>query len=320
MPAYDPFQFVWTCSEQGYEWAEGKFVTIESASKEEHEGPALLPLGEPERTYVPAADLFLKFASLDPDDDGKILEFANSYGLLGDSPIWLFPKPSSKGVKTTGITGELRSHWQEHLRDMKAAVSLWEALQTEDTNLLSQCIHWRGDDRVDYVWPPSASLITPWSTHVTIASKQTSSHLLERFKPGDVTLPARIYLQEVVNKHLARLVAPRLLWTIPDRKKMGLFIVPGSLIGSFWMHLAGAIAELRKFRTCEGCGQPMLVASEGSGFRTNRKTCSDACRVRLYARRKLEARRLRSEKLPVREIAKLLDTGVEQIKRWIAER
>jgi hypothetical protein len=203
---------------------------------------------------------------------------------------------------------------------MKAAVSLWEALRKEATQVLSQCIVWRGTDRVDYNWPPSSDSFTPWSTHVTIASKQTNPDLLKRFKPGDVEIPARLYLQEVVNKNLMELVAPNLLWTIPDRKKMGLFIVPRSLIGCLWLQLAGAIAELRKFRTCDGCGKPMLVASEGSGFRTNRRTCSDACRVRLYARRKLEAQRLRREKLPLREIAKRLDIEVEQVKRWIADR
>ena len=63
----------------------------------------------------------------------------------------------------------------------------------------------------------------------------------------------------------------------------------------------------------------MLVAAEGSGYRTNRKTCSNACRISLYSGRKVKARQLRDQKLSVREIAKRLDTGVEQIKRWIAK-
>jgi hypothetical protein len=318
MPTYDPFQFAWRCSEQGYEWKEGKFFVIGDDSA--HEGPALVSLGQFDRVYVPEPELFLKFAAVDPDQDDKILEFANSYGLLGFSPLWLFPKSPSKSVKTTNICGELRSHWHEHLHSMKAAVSLWEALRKENMKLLSQCILWRGADRVDYNWPPSSDFSTPWSTHVTIASKQVDPELLNRFKPGDVEIPARLYLQAVVNKNLKKLVAPNLLWMVPDRKRMGLYIVPDSLIGCLWLQLAGAIAELRKFRTCEGCGKTMLVASEGSGFRTNRRTCSGACRVRLYARRKLEARRLRSEKLPLREIANRLDTGVEQVKKWMAER
>src|SRR5258708_3781240 len=77
--------------------------------------------------------------------------------------------------------------------------------------------------------------------------------LLKRFRPGDVVLPARIYLQEIVNKRLAKFVAPRLLWSLPDRNKMGLYIVPDTLIGCLWIQLAMAIAEFRKFRICEGC-------------------------------------------------------------------
>jgi hypothetical protein len=133
-------------------------------------------------------------------------------------------------------------------------------------------------------------------------------------------MPARIYLQEVVNRKLKKFVDPRLLWESPDRNKLVFYIVPDTLIGCLWLQLATALAEFRKFRLCEGCRKPMLIAPEGSGYRSNRKTCSNACRIRVYERRKVEARRLRGEKLSVREIAKRLDTGVEQVKGWIAER
>jgi hypothetical protein len=200
---------------------------------------------------------------------------------------------------------------------MKAPVSLWEAIHAKDTSVLAKCIRWPSPDHVTYEWPPSTEWITPWSTKATIASREINSHLLDRFRPGDVIMPARIYLQEVVNKSLEEFVAPRLLWT--DREKMGLFIVPSTLIGCLWLQLAKAIAESCKFRICEGCGKSMLVSPEGSGYRTNRKTCSNACRIRLYSRRKLEARQLRSQKLTVREIAKRLDTDTGKVKKWIAE-
>jgi len=318
---YDPFQFVWRRSEQGYEWQTGRFrATGTEGTLEEYDGPALVPIGDSERRYVPSPDLFLEFASIDPDREGRIVKFANSYGLLGGGPLWLYPKPARKGAGGAGVDGEMRSHWQGHLHKMKAAVSLWEALRTQDSKLLSQCIQWHGAERVDYKWPPSSDWPTPWSTRATIASKQTNPLLLDRLRPGDVEMPARMYLQEVVNKSLDKLVAPRLLWTLPDRQKMGLFIVPDSLIGCLWLQLANGIAEFRKFRICEGCKKPMLVAPEGSGSRTNRKTCSDACRVRLYARRKLEARRLRNERVSLPQIAKRLGAGVDQVKRWIEER
>ena len=180
-------------------------------------------------------------------------------------------------------------------------------------------------------------LAKPQSRHLRLAAFQRIDYPLEHprhdsvvrdqfassrtFEHGEALKPARLYLQEVVNKSLAELVAPRLLWKTPDRNEMGLFMVPSNLIGCLWLQLADAIAGFQKFRLCENesCRKPMLVAAEGSGYRTNRKTCSNACRIRLYSGRKLEARQLRDQKLSLREIAKRLDTGVEQVKRWIAK-
>jgi len=315
---YQLFQFIWHVLEEGYQWR-GPVREFDVAVNR-HDEPALIELGETRRPYKPEPDLFLEFASIDPNSDAEILRFANSYGLLGSGLRTLAPEPKRKGERITAATGELRSHWQEHLHRMKAAVSLWEAIKAADTSVLDRCIRWRSRDHVTYDWPPSSEWTTPWSTHATIASPTTNSHLLKRFERGEVVKPARYYLQEVVNKSLAELVAPRLLWIAPDRKTMGLFIVPDTLIGCLWLQLASAIADFCKFRLCEGCDKPMLVAPEGSGYRTNRKTCSNACRIRLYSRRKLEARQLRDQKLSVREIAKRLDTGAEQVKRWIAER
>jgi hypothetical protein len=132
-----------------------------------------------------------------------------------------------------------------------------------------------------------------------------------------VVEPARIYLQKGVNRGLEKLVSPKLLWIAPERKKTGLFLVSDSLIGCLWYQVTSAIADFHKFRTCEMCGKPMLVAPEGSGYRTNRKTCSNACRVRLYAGRKAEARNLRKAKVPIREIANRLNTEVSQIRAWL---
>ena len=314
---YELFQFIWQVAEDGCEWRSGPFTPF--PTKEKYDEPALIELGENSRPYKPEPDLFLKFASIDPNSDAEILRFANSYGLLGGGPRWIAPEPEHKGVKTKALTGELRSHWQEHLQRMKAAVTLWEAIKAEDSSVLASCIRWRSRDHITYDWPPSSEWTTPWSTHATIASPRINSHLLGRFERGDVVKPARYYLQEVVNKSLAELVAAQLLWKAPDRNEMGLYIVPSTLIGCLWLQLGDAIAGFQKFRLCEGCKKPMLVAAEGSGYRTNRKTCSNACRIRLYSRRKLEARQLRDQKLSFREIAKRLDTEVEQVKKWIAE-
>lgn len=314
---YELFQMIWHRSENGYAWREGPFSVRFGLNLETLEGAALVPIGESEIAYQPKPDLFLEFASLDLDSDPTILAFANQYGLLGGGPLWLKPEANHKGERVAGVKGEVRSYWQEHLRDMKAAVSLWQAINFEDQTVLEQCIRWRSAKHVTYEWPPSSDWSTPWSIHATIASP-SQPEILKRLKPGDVVMPARMYLQELANTRLKQFVASRLLWNSPDRNRMGLYIAPDTLIGCLWLQLATAIAEFRKFRLCESCRKPMLIAPEGSGYRTNRKTCSNACRIRVYERRKKEARRLRVNKISVREIAKRLNTGVEQVKRWIA--
>jgi hypothetical protein len=313
---YEPVEFIWQRAENGYEWQAGHFRAFD-LTPNRHDGPALVARGDAAIAYKPESDLFLKFAGIEADSELEILKFASEYGLLGGSPTIALELP--KGESTKAITGELRSHWQNHLHDMKAAVSLWLAIRTEDTELLAKCIKWRSDRHITYAWPPSSDWRTPWSIHATIASP-LDTELLKRFRPGDVVMPARIYLQKVVNTRLHEQVAPRILWISPERTKMGLYIVPDSLIGFLWLQLATALAEFNKFQFCEACEKPMLVAPEGAGFRSNRKTCSNACRIKVYAGRKAEARRLREQKVSVREIAKRLDTGVEQVKRWIAER
>lgn len=316
---YELFQLIWRVSEDGHEWRTGPFRAF-GADFRKHDEPALVELGENSRAYKPEPDLFLKFASVDPDSHADMLIFANSYGLLGGGPRWIAPEPKQRGKRTTAVVGELRSHWQQHLHRMKAAVTLWQTIRAGDSSTLAACIRWRSRDHVTYDWPASSEMTTPWSTHATIASPGINPHLLERFERGDVLKPARFYLQEVVNQSLTDLVAPRLLWTAPDSNKMGFFIVPDTLIGCLWLQLGSAIADLRKFRLCEACNKPMLVAPEGSGYRTNRKTCSNACRIRVYERRKQEARRLRSEKVSLRDIAKRLNTGVSEVQRWTAKR
>src|SRR5258705_12021160 len=175
---YELFQFIWRVSEEGYEWRGGTFTPF--PTDEKHVGPALIELGENSRPYKPEPDLFLKFASIDPNTDAEILRFANSYGLIGGGPRWIAPEPERKGVKTTAVTGELRSHWQEHLHRMKAAVTLWEAIKADDTSVLARCIHLRGRGHINYQMPPPPEWTTPRRNHAPIAPPRIKLNLLQR--------------------------------------------------------------------------------------------------------------------------------------------
>src|ERR1700691_3233783 len=133
---YELFQFIWQVAEDGHEWRSGP-IRVFRTDVRTHDEPALVALGENSRPYKPEPNLFLEFASIDPNSDAEILRFANSYGLLGDGPRWIAPEPKREGTERTGVTGELRSHWQEHLHRMKAAVTLWRAIQGGDSSVLA---------------------------------------------------------------------------------------------------------------------------------------------------------------------------------------
>ena len=61
----------------------------------------------------------------------------------------------------------------------------------------------------------------------------------------------------------------------------------------------------------------MLVAPAGTGNRSFRKTCSERCRTRVSARRKL-ARDLHNAGTSVRAIAKQLNLEVQDVKNLIS--
>jgi len=301
----DFFQFIQVVGEGGYVWREGPLR--EGFAPEVYDGPALMQVGSEAKPVEPEQQLFLEFAGLDPADDSALLAFANANGLLTKSgPLLTQRRP---GEATQSAPGELREFWREQIRLMAAAVALWKAVKLEDESALRSLIHWRGTDRVDYEGPP-------FQTYSTIASPEIRAFLLKRFHPGDVVMPAKLYLQEMVNESLARWVSPRLLWA-RDRKRMGLFIVPNSLLGFMWYHLSAAIAEFRTFRNCAVCKTPMLISPEGSGQRANKSTCSDACRVRLYASRVLEAQELARRGIAPKQIAEKLGAELPRVKTWI---
>jgi hypothetical protein len=271
--------------------------------------------------YVPESDLFLTFSAIDPASDVEILNFANAYGLLGGGPLLLPRDPQgmqpmiSSTAALEACVGEPRSLWLQNILDMKAAVWLWQGITSENTNQLATRIHWVAQNHVEYVGPPLSATGRALPNTSTIASPERPE-LLKRLLPGDTLMAARLYLQELLNQKLAESITERLLWT-PGWKKIGKFLTSKSLAGCLWDQLASAAAELRTIRNCAACGEQMLIAPEGSGYRGNRKTCSNACRMKLYFARKHRAQALHQKGLSVETIAKRLGTDVKRLRKWI---
>ena len=98
---------------------------------------------------------------------------------------------------------------------------------------------------------------------------------------------------------------------------MALFFVPQSLIGLMWLQLAQAVNGNKQYRQCLACKTWMLISRETAGKRSSRSSCSNACRMKVYYGRIVQARDLRRQGLSVRQIAGRLTADEQAVRRWI---
>jgi hypothetical protein len=279
-------------------------------------------------SYKPPADLFLTFSKTELNREG-IKAFADKYGLLGfeaEGGKAFFDILTTRGETDIGI-GELLSAWVRRIRDMCIAVEIWSMVrdaQNGSDEALKRYIRWHGPDRVLYETPAEEQ--KGGARYAVIASPEVRPEILKRFKPGDALGPAQHYLQSLINKALEGLVSPKLLWNSSRRggavtdgagRTLDLFFVPRSLLGYLWLQLAEAVAEQKTFRRCKVCSTWILIAARAEGSRTNRLTCSNTCRMRLYQERMREAARLFAKGRTVAEVARRLGADSSRVRKWV---
>jgi hypothetical protein len=309
----------------GFEWLTGPFVSL--PDRKPVKEPVLVAQGGEWRTRELPDELFLEFSSLDPDSDSEILRFANLYGLLGDGP-WLCLLPDADQAPKPGahaelsIAGEPRSHWRDHVRQLKQATELWMAIQNDDKDLLAKRIQWRGPNFVTYEGPPRvAPSGRMFADFATIASAPKRGELFsyrpelfKRLRPDDLVTPAKIHLLEMVAERLKPHVQFDLRWT-DDFKSITDSNQPTCLAGALYFQLKIAMRDSSSFGSCASCGKPLII--QPGGYRVNRRTCSNPCRQRLSDSRKRDARELHQAGISEKEIARRLETTREQISLWI---
>ena len=191
---------------------------------------------------------------------------------------------------------------------MHPALYLWDLARTRNTKELSKHVHWEAADRVRIDLQGGRS--------TRIATPQRYSRRLRFMRTGDVVRPALFYIQETINQHLDGRVSPGLLWD-PKHERMSLYIMPESLIGALWLQFARAVDGNKKYERCAECKTWFEVSPDT--FRTNRRYCKNACRFKAYRGRQAEARGLATGGMPVREIAKHLESDAKVVKSWIAK-
>lgn len=82
------------------------------------------------------------------------------------------------------------------------------------------------------------------------------------------------------------------------------------------LQLAEAIIDQKHYRECEYCQKPFEVSPQVN--RSDRLFCSDNCRVKAYHRRKRQAIDMRNAGKPLREIAKVTQSDLDSVKKWIS--
>jgi hypothetical protein len=205
-------------------------------------GRVLLPEPGSPRVYRPLSDetaLFVSFSSLSPTEEA-ILAFARQYGLLtrGLIPV-RSPAVQPKGpegdarAKAKGdedsIHGELIQTWKSHIEEMKFAVMFWEALRTNDEQVIrrylitsSRTWEFRRADSSSAVW-------------FTVAGSDDS----------DIIEVAWRVLSQLMQQQLSSGIHPMLSYQ-RSRGRPHLTLEPRDLRSALWLQLSRAIDDDRQ--------------------------------------------------------------------------
>src|SRR5262249_35060082 len=161
-----------------------------------------------------------------------------------------------------------------------------------------------------HTWPdpdPFPGSVGNYGYDEIIFTADNYDPVLELLTPGDVVLPALFYVQRRINAWIEGAVSPKLLWDEAGGR-MGLKLVPGSLLAALWVQFARAIEGNRHYRECKECGRWFEVSPEAA--RTSRLFCSGPCRSRAYRGRQELAQKLHAKGHTLEEIARELGSDV----------
>jgi hypothetical protein len=291
-------------------------------------------LGEPEpvivapegmglRTYEPLRDetgLFRIFADTEPTPEGA-LAFANLYGLLGDHGLIAdLRERLSWPYETLGWEYEYSARfWVGLILEVRSLVGLWDAAREGDRGRLAGFVRWHeGGIELRRPLPRSDYLPEPPPVETTVWTRAERPEVLGLFPRGDLVGPTLFYLQEVLSARLEGIASPRLTWD-RVRKRPSVQVVPHSLWGAICLQFALAVEGDRQYQRCPVCGRWFELSP--SLNRTNRKTCSVSCRMRVYRGRQERARQLHEAGKTFKQIAKELGVkDVKIVKGWISNR
>jgi hypothetical protein len=286
----------------------------------------IVALGNEAQPVSPTADLFMEFVKIDATSEEAILDFTGRFGFLGELghalPFQVEPE-RIVADENAMFFGEPLNFWREQHRQMFEAVDLWRMIK-ESPEELRKRIKWAKDySVVTYEGPSrrSPSGIEIPGTSATIADHAENFHreLLKRFDPGDLLMPARVYLQTVLNEKVHAYVPYQYRW-VEGFKRLGGGLSPSCLLGYLWFQLGEALADFSSFQHCLICDKLMLIRPKTArhrGLRNDREVCSPRCRTQKWLERKAKAQRLSQEGMSAAKIAAELGSELNVVQGWI---
>jgi hypothetical protein len=321
----------------GFAWVAGKPVLTsgEAANRglpsvaDSDAGPFLVrrPEKQPrERRFdLLSADpvLFRAFAKLKLDEP-SILAFANEHGRLGPSVYFTSGnkyfydrEPGSR------LRGEPIGRWRRAIDRMRRVMAVWDLCVRGKSKKLADFIHWVGDDQVWFKeaapghGQPNEFLIA--RRHVGVEGAAESPDYrepsIDRFTPGDVLLPALLFVQKQIAEHLPSVARPTYYWAFGDIT-LTLGFLPRTLADLLWMQFALAVAGSIALRECRQCRRWIRVGTRTA--HRNREFCSNACKVKDLRQRKALAAAMHGEGTSLAEIAQAARSNVRTVRGWVA--
>jgi hypothetical protein len=188
--------------------------------------------------------------------------------------------------------------WTDEIGWMSAAVAAWDFLRSS----------------ADVVDQPALDRLRMVRNRVVHA---TAFPLLDDPTDGPKTVLTMLLTNDVeafLNGQLAAQVVPRMAANTPEGL-LTLSYEPHTLRGALWLQLAEAISQNKQLRRCDFCGRWFEVSPRATG--KPRLFCSNACRVKAYKRRQIDAHALYNTGTPIPEIAAQLGSNTDTVRGWL---
>jgi hypothetical protein len=337
----------WVALQDGYKWVDAHEIYMPPRGGKGWAPAERWLILRPEaqnrgiRRYDPLQEetsLFRTFADTPLTEEG-ILQFTRQYGWMGVQK-WIFPKEahffalSKEGQETLdlnrGVSGESLGMWKQSIRHMSFALTLWDAIRSNDLGQLRRFILFpEGRDRAGgFIYRSSEEVVEGYETGViddTVHDIPANARAL--LKPENVIRLALLVVQMLANEQLWTHAGPRLLYEpstpLDDlaaeespQNKLTLRIVPKNLLGAMWLQYTRGIDGNKDYRQCRACGKWFEISLEAN--RPTRFFCKDACRYKFYRERIAAAQKLHLDGVSIEAIAQHLETDTATVQGWIA--